>query len=145
MSKVFSMDSEGIWKACTAKVMTKTAITTVTSRDCTDPAQSDTAAVDRTGRPALVAATLAGWSGVPGGIPAEAGSGDESGTPVPSPAVRMGFSAWIFPPSPFGLTINTREPGEPRLAQQPSWWARRRGQRTPASRPSRARADGLLP
>src|SRR5467141_149268 len=33
MSKVFSIDSDGIWKACTTKVITKTAITTVASRD----------------------------------------------------------------------------------------------------------------
>src|SRR5438270_14051982 len=34
MSNVFSMESEGIWNACTAKVMAKTAITTVAMRDC---------------------------------------------------------------------------------------------------------------
>ena len=30
------MDSEGIWKACTIKVMTKTAMTTVASSDCSE-------------------------------------------------------------------------------------------------------------
>src|SRR5689334_16617142 len=30
------MDSDGIWKACTTKVMTKTAMTTVASKDCSD-------------------------------------------------------------------------------------------------------------
>src|ERR1700730_2376940 len=30
------MDSEGIWNACTTKVMTKTAITTVASKDCSE-------------------------------------------------------------------------------------------------------------
>jgi hypothetical protein len=37
MSRVFSMDSEGIWKACTAKVMTNRAMTTVTAMDCAAP------------------------------------------------------------------------------------------------------------
>ena len=36
MSSVSSIDSEGIWNACTMKVMTKTAITTVPARDCAD-------------------------------------------------------------------------------------------------------------
>src|SRR5271165_2435680 len=34
MSRVFSMDSEGIWNACTMKVMTNTAMTMVVANDC---------------------------------------------------------------------------------------------------------------
>ena len=33
MSRVFSIDSDGIWKACTTKVMTKTAMTTVVASE----------------------------------------------------------------------------------------------------------------
>src|ERR1700719_2076720 len=36
MSRVFSIDSEGIWNACTTKVITKTAITTVPRRDSSE-------------------------------------------------------------------------------------------------------------
>lgn len=39
MSSVFSIDSEGIWKAWTMKVITKTAITTVVASDCTEVSQ----------------------------------------------------------------------------------------------------------
>ena len=40
MSRVFSIDSEGIWNACTMKVITKIAITTVPISDCSEPIMS---------------------------------------------------------------------------------------------------------
>src|SRR5712671_5338528 len=39
MRSVVSMDSEGIWNACTINVIAKTAITTVETKDCSDVSQ----------------------------------------------------------------------------------------------------------
>ena len=36
MSSVFSIDSDGIWKACTTNVITNTAITMVVASDCSE-------------------------------------------------------------------------------------------------------------
>src|ERR1019366_2192207 len=36
LSRVVSIDGEGIWKACTMKAMTKTAITIVVASDCSE-------------------------------------------------------------------------------------------------------------
>src|SRR5215471_18096164 len=59
MSSVFSIDSEGIWNACTANVITKTAITTVASKDWIDATQSSRGARVR-GCGGVTSATFSG-------------------------------------------------------------------------------------
>ena len=44
MRSVFSIDSEGIWNACTAKVIRKTAMTIVAASDCNVLMVSESAA-----------------------------------------------------------------------------------------------------
>src|SRR4051812_33458165 len=103
------MDSEGIWNACTIKVIAKRAITTVERSDCSDVSQDsfgDSAAV------AAGACSCCGGSGaISGGVfnrrSLEQWDG-RAGVPVPAALL-------IAPPA--------------------SWWKLTRAQHTPEFRP----------
>src|SRR5581483_5949981 len=137
------MDSEGIWKAWTAKVITNTAMTTVTNKDCIEPDQSEGDAFFD-GPEAALGSDKVGTSTGGAGERASENSlcSPDSGAPAPVTTV---FSVSIFPPSPIGLTINIPGPGEPPLARRLSWWLRRRGRQTREHPELRRHAAGLPP
>src|SRR6266404_1723954 len=58
MSSVVSIDSDGIWKACTMKVIAKTAITTVETKDCSDVSHESLCC----GSGGVAVTGTAGWS-----------------------------------------------------------------------------------
>src|SRR5438128_3587252 len=95
------MDSEGIWKACTMKVITKTAITTVTSNDCSEPSVSACGCFSITSIPA----SLGPFVALGAAIRFCGYGGKVFQHLVGCVLLRILFSGAICPPHEFGLAF----------------------------------------
>src|SRR5438270_6102355 len=96
MSSVVSMDSEGIWNACTMNVIAKTAMTTVESKDWSEVSHESLGSAGAAGTDGCsgcdCSATLSGGRLNQRSL-AQWDSRGDAPTPAEPPAARLAFSS----------------------------------------------------